>query len=160
MRTVYNINSNWLFVKEYKEEYLNKEVDYEKFGVIELPHTFNDVDGDIGMEFFRGQVVYRRNIELNEAMLEGRLFVEFEGVALESDVYYNGKHLGHHAGGFSTFRYEIGELSTIGDNLLVVVADNRYSSPSTLCCYNCMNWKKLSMLNWRDMLVMLNPVPM
>lgn len=127
MRNVYNINSNWLFVKEYKEEYLNKEVDYEKFGVIDLPHTFNDVDGDIGMEFFRSQVVYRRNIELSEAMLEGRLFVEFEGVALESDVYYNGKHLGHHAGGFSTFRYEIGELSTIGDNLLVVVADNRYN---------------------------------
>lgn len=127
MRTVYNINQDWFFIKGFKEEYLNAEVNYDEFKVVSVPHTYNDVDGACGFEFYRGKAVYRRNLELTAAMMDTRLYLEFEGVSLESDVYFNGQHLGHHAGGFSTFRYEISELAKEGDNLLVVVADNTYN---------------------------------
>lgn len=127
MRTIYNLNEGWNFIKDYKEEYLAKDACLDNFLLVDVPHTYNDVDGACGFEFFRGQTVYRRNVELTAAMVDNRLYLEFEGVSLESDVYFNGQHLGHHAGGFSTFRYEITSIAKAGDNLLVVVADNRYN---------------------------------
>ena len=127
MRTIYNLNDNWSFIKDYKEEYLAADANLDNFKVVTIPHTFNDVDGACGFEFFRGKTVYRRNVELTAAMVDNRLYLEFEGVSLESDVYFNGTHLGHHAGGFSTFRYEVTELANEGDNLVVVVADNTYN---------------------------------
>lgn len=127
MRTVYGLNEDWYFIRDYKEEYLHKNTDLAEFKLVDVPHTWNDVDGACGFEFFRGQCVYRRNIEFTEKMLSKRLFLEFEGVSLESDVYFNGEYLGHHAGGFSTFRYEITKLAKKGLNLLIVAADNRYN---------------------------------
>ena len=127
MRTIYNLNDNWSFIKDYKEEYLNQDANLDAFKVVTVPHTYNDVDGACGFEFYRGKTVYRRNVELTAAMVDNRLYLEFEGVSLESDVYFNGTHLGHHAGGFSTFRYEVTELANEGDNLVVVVADNTYN---------------------------------
>lgn len=127
MRKVYELNEDWCFIKDFQEEYLKEDINLDNFKVVSVPHTWNDVDGSCGFEFFRGQCVYRRNVELTAAMVNERVFLEFEGVALESDVYFNGTHLGHHAGGFSTFRYEVTELAKEGENLLVVVADNRYN---------------------------------
>lgn len=127
MRTIYNFNHDWLFVKEFKDEYLKADADLKAFSSIELPHTFNDSDAANGLEFFRSQVVYRKTFDLSEVMLKHRVYIEFEAISLESDVYFNGVHLGHHAGGFSTIRYDLTDLAKQKDNLLVVVADNGYN---------------------------------
>ena len=52
-----------------------------------------------------------------------RLFIEFEGVNSSSSVIFNGKELGTHNGGYSTFRYEVTSLVK-EENILEVRVDN------------------------------------
>ncbi len=63
---------------------------------------------------------YRKWIELPEAGLPkgSRLFIQFDGVAMRSDVFINGHKLGHHDGMFSRFEYDLTDHLKPGKNLL------------------------------------------
>ncbi len=50
---------------------------------------------------------YRHHFELPVAAQGQRLFVEFDGVMANSDVWINGTHLGRRPYGYITFRYEL-----------------------------------------------------
>ena len=54
------------------------------------------------------------------------VFVDFDGVMANSDVWINGFHLGHRPYGYVSFRYELtGHLNFGGgDNVMAVRADN------------------------------------
>lgn len=55
------------------------------------------------------------------ALLQGkRLFVEFEGVAMKSRVFLNGRELGAHTGMFSRFSFDLTPHLKAGKNLLAV----------------------------------------
>ncbi len=43
-----------------------------------------------------------------------KVILYFEGVYCESDVWLNGKPLGHHVSGYTSFSYDITELMTRG----------------------------------------------
>ncbi len=54
-----------------------------------------------------------------------RVFVDFEGVMANSDVWVNGFHLGHRPNGYVGFQYELTEhLNVGGENVLAVRADD------------------------------------
>ena len=50
---------------------------------------------------------YRKHFTLPQSLSGQRVFVEFDGVMENSDVYINGTHLGHHPYGWVSFRYDI-----------------------------------------------------
>ena len=59
-------------------------------------------------------------------ILGRRVFVEFDGVMENSDVWINGFHLGHRPNGYVSFRYELtghAEFWRRHDNVLAVRAD-------------------------------------
>ncbi len=120
MREVINFDSNWVF---------NKTTEIPNalpsgWESVNLPHTWNAVDGqDGGNDYWRGTAMYCKSFSAPEN-LDGRLVVlEFQGVAMTSDVYLNGQHLAHHEGGYSAFRVDITEYLQ-AENLLCVTADN------------------------------------
>ena len=121
MRNTKNINPNWMF--------LNENVSYDllankNFIEVDLPHTWNGIDGqDGGNDYIRDKFWYKKNLLKTELPEGQKYFIEFKGVNSSSDVYFNGRHLGHHDGGYSTFRYEI--TSDIKDqNEIYVFVDN------------------------------------
>jgi hypothetical protein len=63
---------------------------------------------------------YRKVIELPDSGLPkgARVFVQFDGVAMRSDVYINGVKLGHHDGMFSRFEYDLTPHLKAGKNVL------------------------------------------
>src|SRR5262245_6186444 len=70
---------------------------------------------------------YRKNFTLPTDYSHKRIFIDFDGVMANSDVWINGFHLGKRPYGYVSFRYELTEHLIFGDtktNVLSVHADN------------------------------------
>jgi beta-galactosidase len=50
---------------------------------------------------------YRKTFSLPADGQGSRVFVEFEGVYMDSDIWLNGQHLGKHPYGYTSFQYEL-----------------------------------------------------
>jgi len=67
---------------------------------------------------------YRRTFPLPDEDRTRRLMLEFDGVYRDCNVFFNGYFLGHHASGYSGFRYDITDLANCGgENTLAVRVD-------------------------------------
>jgi beta-galactosidase len=67
---------------------------------------------------------YRRLIDIPESGRGRRLWLEFDGVYRDSLMWLNGKFLGEHQSGYTSFRYDISDVAQPGrTNLLVVRVD-------------------------------------
>ena len=121
MRTVYNINTGWSFIKDMSEAPVSVPAHGEH---IDLPHTWNAKDGqDGGNDYFRGTCCYAKQLLKSDLPEAEKYFLEIHGANSSADVYMNGKRLAHHDGGYSTWRVEI--TNTLrNDNCLVILVDN------------------------------------
>ena len=114
MRQIININNNWKF-----QLHGQSEQD------VNIPHTWNNVDGqDGGNDYLRTVATYSKNFETPAHIDSEDVFLEFNGVNSECQIFLNGSKLYEHAGGYSTFRVNITEHLT-EENHLEVVVDNR-----------------------------------
>jgi beta-galactosidase len=96
----------------------------EAFAPVALPHTWNAQDGqDGGADYWRGVGHYRMALP---APTPGKCqYIQFEGANHVAAVRCNGRALGTHKGGFSTFRFALTDVLQPADNLLEVDVDNR-----------------------------------
>ena len=93
---------------------------------VALPHTWNALDGqDGGADYWRGIGVY--TIELPEPTEGKKQYIELQGANHVATVYCNGRELGTHKGGFSTFRYDLTPAMQPEGNVLTVVVSNAKS---------------------------------
>ena len=121
MRQIINFNELWAFSKTATE--IPSAID-ESFEKVNLPHSFNAIDGqDGGNDYYRGTAYYLKSFNKADLPNAEKYFIEFKGANSSADVYLNGKHLTHHDGGYSTFRADLTN-SLSKENLLAVVVDN------------------------------------
>lgn len=76
---------------------------------------------------------YRKTFELPGAARDRRVYVEFDGVMANSDVWINGHLLGHRPNGYVSFRYDLTPHLRPGpgaQNVLAVRADNHLQPAS------------------------------
>ena len=98
----------------------------EAAAAVVLPHTWNALDGqDGGADYWRGIGVY--TMELPEPTEGKKQYIELQGANHVATVYCNGRELGTHKGGFSTFRYDLTPAMQPRDNILTVVVSNAKS---------------------------------
>lgn len=114
MRKSININESWLFIGPDKKE-----------EIVNLPHTWNAVDGqDGGNDYWRGTCTYKKNLEVPLWDKEKEVvYLAFAGVSASAKVYLNGELCTSHYGGYSTFYVEISGLLK-EENMLEVQVDN------------------------------------
>ena len=125
MRTKLSFDSTWLFSKTATEIPASLPTDWEG---VDLPHTWNAVDGqDGGNDYHRGTCYYAKSFARADLPVADRYFLEFTGANASADVILNGKTLTHHDGGYSTFRADMTD-ALAEENLLVVSVSN---APST-----------------------------
>jgi hypothetical protein len=60
---------------------------------------------------------YRKAFKLPENIQSKRVFIEFDGVYMNSDVWINGVHLGNRPYGYSSFQYELTQHLNFGDKI-------------------------------------------
>ena len=121
MRTIWNLNSNWMFTKATGEIPARLPADWEQ---VDLPHCWNAADGqDGGNDYHRGTCHYAKTLTKAELPAADRYYLEIRGANSSADVYVDGKRLCHHDGGYSTWRVDITE-SLGEESLLVIAVDN------------------------------------
>jgi len=126
MRNQVIINNDWIFTKENDESYCKQNIPSGNAEIINIPHTWNAFDGqDGGNDYYRDECWYQKRMDLPEVAEDENLYLEFEGANSETTVYINGEKVGYHAGGYSTFRFDITAYAGDKDVLLAVCVDNR-----------------------------------
>jgi beta-galactosidase len=102
---------------------------------VDLPHDWaiagpfaaTNPSGGAGAFAPAGIGWYRKHFALPETDAKKRVFVEFDGVMANSDVWINGFLLGHRPNGYVSFRYELTDHLKFGkgsENVIAVKADN------------------------------------
>ncbi|HVO72939.1 MAG TPA: glycoside hydrolase family 2 TIM barrel-domain containing protein [Ignavibacteriaceae bacterium] len=76
---------------------------------------------------------YRKEFELPEINKGKRVFIEFGGVYMNSDVWINGYHLGNRPYGYSSFQYELTEHLNFGNEKNVIAVKVNVQQP-------CSRW--------------------
>lgn len=124
-REVYNLNASWTYSKgdfPGAEHPLYDDGAWEKVG---LPHSFS-MPYFLSKEFYVGYGWYRREFELTSKQLKKRVFLEFDGVFQETEVYVNGVGVGTHFGGYTGFCFDVTEQARKGRNVIAVRVNNMW----------------------------------
>lgn len=125
MRKVININNGWKFIKQDEVKAIDKAYNDGSWEDVNIPHTWNAVDGANGFDFYKGACWYRKEFVIDNLAHGNSVFIEFTGSNSITDVYVNGKYMGQHKGGYSTFRFDITDVVEFGQkNILAVKVDN------------------------------------
>ncbi|WP_195209036.1 MULTISPECIES: glycoside hydrolase family 2 TIM barrel-domain containing protein [Bacteroides] len=122
-REVTNINNSWKYSKgDFKgaEQADYNDGSWENIG---LPHSFS-IPYFMSKDFYVGYGWYRKHLLLDKEDLTKKLFLEFDGVFQEAEVFVNGKLAGRHVGGYTGFPVDISDCAQIGDNVIAVRVNN------------------------------------
>lgn len=99
---------------------------------VRLPHDWSiegpyDPADASGTGYLPGGIGwYRKSFALDESLRGRKVFLDFDGIYRDSDVWINGHHLGHRPYGYSSFEYELTNWLRFGSarNIVAVRADH------------------------------------
>ncbi len=121
MRQVLNFNRKWSFSKN--ADQIPTEIS-KKWDFVNLPHSWNSIDGQDGEnDYYRGVAYYAKQLIKTELPKADRYYIEINGANSSAELYVNGKKLASHDGGYSTWRVDITDSLEM-DNLIVIAVDN------------------------------------
>ena len=119
MREILNINKGWKFSKDVSSVPSELPDDWQD---IDLPYTWNGDDGQDGGNDYRGKGYFAKILTKDKMPQGEEIYIQLDGVNSTAEVYFNGKKLCEHNGGYSAFRVKLADIKD--ENLLVVTADN------------------------------------
>lgn len=123
-----NINRDWRFSIGNPDgtpsaaDYNDSE--WERVG---LPHSFS-IPYFRSKDFYVGYGWYRKVIKKESSWNGQQIYLDFEGVFQEADVFINGKSVGKHQGGYIGFTMDITPYLENGDNILAVQVNNLWNA--------------------------------
>lgn len=121
-------NDNWQFcLTDADEVKALSEVSGKKWYNVELPHDW--LINDTANLYKSGDGWYRRSFTVTGEELSGKVFLNFDGIYMDSTVYINGKKAGSWTYGYSAFELDITELLREGENEVLVKVC--YREPNT-----------------------------
>ncbi len=106
--------------------------DDHQWRTLDLPHDWSiegtpskDAPGGGRLGYFpMGTGWYRKSFQLPGGTRGHEVWLEFDGVYMNSDVWVNGVHLGHRPYGYISFAYDVTDHLVSGVNVVAVRVDN------------------------------------
>lgn len=133
-----NFDLNWRFIQH---EVVNAEkpsYSDNEWRKLNLPHDWS-IEGEYketenGTDWQSGYLPagigwYRKTFDLSSSWKDKQIQILFEGAYLNSDVWINGHHLGHHPNGYVSFYYDLTPYLRVKNNVVAVRIDQ--SKPLT-----------------------------
>ncbi len=121
MREIISLNSKWAFSKKATEVPTKVPL---LWGKVDLPHSWNSVDGqDGGGDYHRGTCYYVKEVAKKDLPAAAKYYLEIQGANSSADVYVNGEKLASHDGGYSTWRVDL-TASLKDKNVIAIAVDN------------------------------------
>lgn len=123
-RQTISLNKGWLFKKDSIE--IKKDSNVNNWQKVNLPHTWNAKDIQLGKGFYTGEASYEKKFFVDKNLETKRVFIRFDGVGQVAKVYVNNRFLGEHKGGYSAFCFEISKsLKYDTTNTILVKVNNK-----------------------------------
>lgn len=118
------IDGVWTFQRADAADAGSSDYDDTSWSRVTLPHSFNGSDGDDGGGYYRGPAWYRTHVAMPIKTPGRRYFLEFDGAALATDLWVNGRRIGRHEGGYARFRFDVSDALQAGRNSIAVRVDS------------------------------------
>jgi beta-galactosidase len=118
LRTKINFGNDWQFKRD------SLATEWEK---VNLPHTAR-IEPLVVNDQWQGTAMYQKTFEMSK-LTGQKVFLYFEGVMHEADVWINGKHKKHHVGGYLPFTVDATDAMLPGRQNLVEVKVNNQDNP-------------------------------
>lgn len=122
-REVVNLNREWTYQRGDFPGAERAAYDDSRWEHIGLPHSFS-IPYFMSSEFYTGYGWYRKTLPLSREDLRKELYLEFDGVFQEAEIYVNGSLAGTHRGGYTGFCVRITPYVQQGDNQVAVRVNN------------------------------------
>ncbi|WP_343330796.1 glycoside hydrolase family 2 protein [Polaribacter staleyi] len=123
--TQISLNGDWRFLASNSvsdDEVLN--ADYNSWDTLEVPGNW---DTENKYTHYVGKGFYQKRIEVPTSWIGKQVRIKFDAVYETSKVWFNGKLLGSHKGGYTPFEFNITNQVNYGaKNTIVVMADNTF----------------------------------
>lgn len=128
-------NDNWQFKLSPSNTPNDQELEKTPWRDVQLPHDWsielnfdeNSPSGNRGASLRGGTALYRKYFTLEKADKTKNIFIDFDGVYMNSTVWINGQKLGTRPFGYISFRYELTPFLKFGGekNELLVRVENQ-----------------------------------
>ena len=122
-REVVNLNREWTYQRGDFPGAERAAYDDSRWEHIGLPHSFS-IPYFMSSEFYTGYGWYRKTLPLSREDLRKELYLEFDGVFQEAEIYVNGSLAGTHRGGYTGFCVRITPFAQQGDNQVAIRVNN------------------------------------
>ncbi|OFY68254.1 MAG: hypothetical protein A2V64_11960 [Bacteroidetes bacterium RBG_13_43_22] len=131
-RSTLCFDSDWRFIQTDPEGASETGFDDKTWRLLDLPHDWS-IEGTVsqvaptggsGGYLPAGIGWYRKHFTVNKKDLKMHHRIVFDGVYMNSDVWINGKHLGHYPFGYNSFWYSLDSYLKAGENVIAVKVDN------------------------------------
>lgn len=133
-REVINFNKSWKFSFENNEKAITNQFNDVNWRVLNLPHDWS-IEGQFSEQHLSttqggalptGLAWYRKSFSLPTTAQNKVVWIEFDGVYRNSEVWINGHYLGKRPSGYTSFRYELSKFLKFGKekNVIAVKVDN------------------------------------
>lgn len=117
MRREYSLNRSWRYVDDHRSEYLEADFDVSGWTRVDLPHTNRELPYDYFDETdYQFVSTYARDLDGEDGLpgpgeLESgaRVFLDFGAVMSACNIYWNGRPVGSHRGGYTPFSVELSD---------------------------------------------------
>src|SRR5262249_47674266 len=114
-RITQSMDADWRFLKSDAQGAEAVAFDDSSWRKLDVPHDWS-IEGPFdqaapargaGANLPQGTGWYRKHFNMPADYSQKRIFIQFDGVMANSDVWINGQNLGHRPYGYSSFEYEM-----------------------------------------------------
>ena len=138
-RTIVDFNADWKFRQSDEARAGQAEFDDSGWRTVNVPHDWSiagpvdqkNLSGQGGGFFPTGVAWYRKSFSLPVKDARRRVYIVFEGVMANSDVWINGHHLGHRPNGSVSFFYDLTGHVQFGSSNVVAVRCDTSQQPAS-----------------------------
>src|SRR5688572_8754811 len=131
-RTEILLNDNWRTIADDRDKHAFdgfEQVNFkdQSWKKVDVPHNWDQYEGYRRLRHGNrhGYAWYRKTFSIKQQPQGKRFFLFFEGVGSYATVWLNGKKVGYHAGGRTTFTLDVtGVIKQNSKNVLAVRADH------------------------------------
>lgn len=130
-RSILDFNSGWKFFKGDVAEGQKTDLDDSKWRQLDLPHDWS-IEGPFSKNNYSctaylpgGIGWYRKTFTVPDKESGKKVYIYFEGIYNNSEVWINGSYLGKRPNGYISFQYDLTPFINFGEeNLIAVKVDH------------------------------------
>ena len=130
-RSILDFNSGWKFYKGDVTEGQKTDLDDSKWRQLDLPHDWS-IEGPFSKNNYSctaylpgGIGWYRKTFTVPDNESGKKVYIYFEGIYNNSEVWINGSYLGKRPNGYISFQYDLTPFINFGEeNLIAVKVDH------------------------------------